>query len=124
VANSFGLGCFRKLRCSVLHCAPQIRFGIIEFDQRAPARVRASVPLSTNKRDSNAILILTKDIFREGSVTATELQQLLDAAKNLEITPEQKEEQRRSFAFGNTNIENPRVTRETVDEEAEALKGK
>jgi hypothetical protein len=57
-------------------------------------------------------------------VTATELQQLLDAAKNLEITPEQKEEQRRSFAFGNTNIENPRVTRETVDEEAEALKGK
>jgi hypothetical protein len=57
-------------------------------------------------------------------VTATELQQLLDAAKNLEITPEQKEEQRRSFAFGNTNIENPRITRETVDEEAEALKGK
>lgn len=57
-------------------------------------------------------------------MTATELQQLLDAAKNLEITPEQKEEQRRSFAFGNTNIENPRITRETVDEEAEALKGK
>jgi len=57
-------------------------------------------------------------------VTAIELQQLLDAAKNLEITPEQKEEQRRSFAFGNTNIENPRITRETVDEEAEALKGK
>ena len=57
-------------------------------------------------------------------MTAIELQQLLDAAKNLEITPEQKEEQRRSFAFGNTNIENPRVTRETVDEEAEALKGK
>lgn len=57
-------------------------------------------------------------------MTETELQQLLDAAKNLEITPEQKEEQRRSFAFGNTNIENPRVTRETVDKEAEALKEK
>jgi hypothetical protein len=57
-------------------------------------------------------------------VTATELQQLLDAAKNLEFTPEQKEEQRRSFAFGNANIENPRVTREIVDQEAEALKGK
>jgi hypothetical protein len=60
----------------------------------------------------------------EVHVTATELQQLLDAAKKLEITPEQKEEQRRSFAFGNTNIENPRVTRQTVDEEAEALKEK
>jgi hypothetical protein len=60
----------------------------------------------------------------EGPVTATELQQLLDAAKNLEFTPEQKEEQRRSFAFGNANIENPRVTREIVDKEAEALKEK
>lgn len=57
-------------------------------------------------------------------MTATELQQLLDAAKNLEFTPEQKEEQRRSFAFGNANIENPRVTREIVDKEAEALKEK
>src|SRR5438552_14729881 len=30
------------------------------------------------------------------------------------VSPEQKEEQRRSFAYGNTNIENPRITRETV----------
>lgn len=60
----------------------------------------------------------------EGEVTATELQQLLDAAKKIEISPEEKEEQRRSFAFGNANIENPRVTREMVDEEAEALKEK
>lgn len=57
-------------------------------------------------------------------MTAAELQQLLDAAKNLDFTPEQKEEQRRSFAFGNANIENPRVTREIVDKEAEALKEK
>jgi hypothetical protein len=57
-------------------------------------------------------------------VTETELQQLLDAAKKLDVSPEQKEEQRRSFAFGNANIENPRVTRQTIDEEAEALKKK
>jgi hypothetical protein len=50
-----------------------------------------------------------------------ELQELLNAAKKVVVTPEQKEEQRRSFAFGNTNIENPRITRETVDKEAEAL---
>jgi hypothetical protein len=54
----------------------------------------------------------------------TELQELLDAAKKMVISPEQKEEQRRSFAFGNTNIENPRITRETVNEEADALKKK
>jgi hypothetical protein len=57
-------------------------------------------------------------------VKETELQQLLDAAKKLDVSPEQKEEQRRSFAFGNANIENPRVTRQTIDEEAEALKKK
>jgi hypothetical protein len=53
-----------------------------------------------------------------------ELQELLEAAKNYVASPEQKEEQRRSFAFGNTNIENPRITRETVDKEAEELKRK
>jgi hypothetical protein len=54
----------------------------------------------------------------------TELQELLEAAKKIHVSPEQKEKQRRSFAFGNTNIENPRVTRDTVDKEAEALKEK
>ena len=53
-----------------------------------------------------------------------ELQELLDAAKSFVVSPEQKEEQRRSFAFGNTNIENPLITREIVDKEAEALNGK
>jgi hypothetical protein len=57
-------------------------------------------------------------------VGSTELQQLLEAAKNVDVSPEQKEEQRRSFAFGNTNIENPLITRRTVDQEAEALKEK
>jgi hypothetical protein len=52
-----------------------------------------------------------------------ELQELLEAAKKIEMTAEQKEEQRRSFVFGNTNIENPRITRETVNKAAEALKG-
>jgi hypothetical protein len=50
------------------------------------------------------------------------LNDLLDKAKNVKPSPEQKEEQRRSFAYGNTNIENSRITRETVDKEAEELK--
>jgi hypothetical protein len=53
-----------------------------------------------------------------------ELEELLNAAKNVEVSSEQKEEQRRSFVFGNTNIENSRITRETVDKEADALKRK
>jgi hypothetical protein len=50
------------------------------------------------------------------------LQELIEAAKKTTITEEEKEQQRRSFAYGNTNIENPRITRKIIDEEAERLK--
>jgi hypothetical protein len=50
-----------------------------------------------------------------------ELEKLLEAAKYRSLTVAEQEEQRRSFAFGNANIENERVTRETVDREADAL---
>ena len=49
------------------------------------------------------------------------LKELLEAAKTTKLSPEQREEQRRSFAYGNTNIENSRITRETIDKEAEKL---
>ena len=49
------------------------------------------------------------------------LQHLLETAKEVVLTPEDKEEQRRSFAYGNTKIENPRITREMVDQAADAL---
>jgi hypothetical protein len=50
-----------------------------------------------------------------------DIQDLLDAAKNVVLTPEEKEQQRRSFAYGNMRIENPRITREMVDRAADAL---
>jgi hypothetical protein len=37
------------------------------------------------------------------------------------IPPQERKEQRRSFAYGNTKIENPRITREMIDWAAEAL---
>jgi hypothetical protein len=46
------------------------------------------------------------------------LQKLLDQAKRVVPSSKEKEEQRRSFAYGNTKIENPRITREMVDREA------
>jgi hypothetical protein len=49
------------------------------------------------------------------------LQDLLEAAKKVVPTPEEKEQQRRSFAYGNTKIENSRITREMVDSAADAL---
>lgn len=49
------------------------------------------------------------------------LKKLLDAAKTIQPTPAQREEQRRSFAYGNTRFENNRITREMIDREAERL---
>ena len=51
----------------------------------------------------------------------THLKDLLDAARRVVPTAAEKEQQRRSFAYGNTKIENPRITREMVDREADAL---
>ncbi len=49
------------------------------------------------------------------------LELLIEAARRREISPEELEAQRRSFAYGNTHFENERITRETVDRAAEAL---
>jgi len=54
-------------------------------------------------------------------MSESEFQVLLEHARRVEMTPEHKEAQRRSFAFGNANIENEAVTREMVDEAAEKL---
>jgi hypothetical protein len=49
------------------------------------------------------------------------LKSLLEAAKKIEPTAEQREMQRRSFAFGNTAFENELITREMIDRQAEEL---
>jgi len=49
------------------------------------------------------------------------LRKLLEAAKTAKPTPEQREQQRRSFVYGNTHFENELITREMVDREAEKL---
>ena len=49
------------------------------------------------------------------------LKPLLDAAERVQMSPREREEQRRSFAIGNTAIENDLITRELVDAEAEKL---
>ena len=51
-----------------------------------------------------------------------QLQRLIEAARQRPFGTEEREAQRRSFAYGNTNIENSRITREMIDQQAEALK--
>lgn len=50
-----------------------------------------------------------------------ELEQLIEATRKLKLSEPQREAQRRSFAYGNAKIENPRITREMIDRQAEAL---
>ncbi len=54
-----------------------------------------------------------------------ELEELVNRARTIEMTPQQLREQRRSFVYGNTHIENKRITRQMVaeiDEKLEAEK--
>jgi hypothetical protein len=46
---------------------------------------------------------------------------LIEAAHKVHPSPDQEEEQRRSFAYGNTAFENSLITREMVDRQAEAI---
>ena len=51
----------------------------------------------------------------------TKLEEMVALAKTVTFMREDKEAQRRSFAYGNVKIENDQVTREMVDREAERL---
>ena len=51
-----------------------------------------------------------------------ELTKLLEMARKVEMTPEEAEAQRRSFAYGNTKIENDSITRDRIAKAAESLK--
>ena len=49
------------------------------------------------------------------SMSNKDLVTLLERVRSVPMTPEQKEQQRRSFTFGNVQIESPQVTRALVD---------
>jgi hypothetical protein len=51
--------------------------------------------------------------------SSTSLSRLIEMAKAARVSDEQREEQRRSFVYGNTAFENPKITREMVDRLAE-----
>ena len=52
------------------------------------------------------------------------LSRLIEMAKAVKINDAQREEQRRSFVYGNTAVENEQITREMVNRKADALREK
>ena len=57
-----------------------------------------------------------------GVQLVTKIEELIEKARGMTQTAEQREAQRRSFAYGNIKIENPRVTREMINRAADAKK--
>ncbi len=60
--------------------------------------------------------------FKKEVVVETRLDMLVAKARGHVMTPTEMEEQRQSFAYGNTAIENPRITRTVVEKAAAHLK--
>jgi hypothetical protein len=50
------------------------------------------------------------------------LEEIVATARATVMSPAERESQRRSFAYGNTKIENDRITRDTINTAAETLK--
>jgi hypothetical protein len=59
--------------------------------------------------------------FKYSTPMTDALKKLLEAAKTANPTPEHREQQRRSFVYGNTHFENELITRDMVDREADRL---
>jgi len=55
-------------------------------------------------------------------MTAKDLEQLVKQARTIEMTPEHREAQRRSFVYGTTKLENDYITQELVNEVGEELR--
>lgn len=52
----------------------------------------------------------------------TSISQLVEMAKAVRVSDELREEQRRSFVYGNTAFENSDITRKMVDNEADKMR--
>jgi len=59
----------------------------------------------------------------EGGSMDKNISKLVEMAKAVRMSDEQREEQRRSFVYGNTAFENEAITREMVDKSAEVISG-
>jgi hypothetical protein len=55
-------------------------------------------------------------------MTKNSLSQLVELARAVRLDDNQKDEQRRSFVYGNTAMENDRITRTMVDVASKSVK--
>ena len=69
-----------------------------------------------------SVSLAISNVSNRRSAVSKALEALLEAAKKaMPPSAAHREEQRRSFAYGNTAFENPLITREMIDEQAEII---
>jgi hypothetical protein len=56
-------------------------------------------------------------------MSQNDLEYLIEEAKKHQFTAQERDAQIRSFAFGNTHLENPSITRADVDRAVDSLQG-
>lgn len=54
-------------------------------------------------------------------MTNADISILVEKAKRITMSPGEREQQRRSFAFGNANIENEAVTKDVIEQVADRM---
>ncbi|NKC21958.1 hypothetical protein HED50_02950 [Ochrobactrum oryzae] len=58
----------------------------------------------------------------QGLAMTDALKILIEAAKTIKQSTQDREQQRRSFAYGNTKFENDLITKAMIDDQADKLK--
>ena len=58
----------------------------------------------------------------EEVLSEAKFQELIELVRNHKITPEERESQVRSFAYGNMHLHNPAITHEDIEKAADALR--
>lgn len=87
---------------------------------RARRRAKAAADRAAKRRAKRTARVKACRAQRKAAAMMT-LDQAIAAIRGYEVTPAEREEQLRSFAYGNAAISNPNVTREMVDRAAEEL---
>lgn len=100
-------------------------FGRKRLDNRVPVLMDcitdAYEEISTEHRSLLAEIDRLKRELAAESPMPENLQELLELARGYQMSPEEKCAQIESFAYGNTHMENDKITRAEIREEVESL---
>lgn len=77
--------------------------------------------IEASERSTCHGMAVAQHFDQEEMMSEKDLAKLIEAARAYTPTKNEREQQRRSFAFGNTHFENSTITRETIDRAAEKL---